>query len=459
MARKPKIKPVNRSLSTDKKRSADRCGEGQYTEGHPPSLVAGGPINKTVVGDSVSEKIPTDDTALFERARMQWHFGDWESLAAIDWESIERHPQRAQLALLTSTAHQQLGNTANARRHAFQARDWGCDKRQLAQVLISCVHNTLARVAATRGEGQRALHHFSQAVEGVGGDSRLACQARSVREATRLNLLDQAALMIRSQEHSNTGTFSGKPLLELPSTPSVLDESEDALTGTFHAVSTQEAINLDRCVIVIAGMRHSGSTALFNLVRLALEHKGVQFTSLYSEGQNSESINDPSQGTLLIKTHELRDDVITRADVVLTTRRDLRDTVASAKRREFPLLKRLGDASEYAKYNRALHDIWLPYSDYEFVYESYMANPLVEARRLLTFIGIGGVDVEAIHESLSSLPTDQYGTTLLSPLHVTDPLHVMSFRDTLNENQLSRINTDNAGWLQRYGYEPTTVMP
>lgn len=392
---------------------------------------------------------------------MQWHFGDWESLASLDWESIERHPQRAELALLTSTAHQQLGNTANARRHAFQARDWGCDKRQLARILISCVHNTLARAAATRGEERRALHHFSQSVDGVGGDSRLACQARSVREVTRLNLLDQAALMIRSREHPGTGTSLGKPLLGLPSAENsaVLDGPGSALRAAFHAASTRATINLDRCVIVIAGMRHSGSTALFNLVRLALEHKGVQFTSLYSEGKSGESINDPAPGTLLIKTHELRDDVITRADVIITTRRDLRDTVASAKRRDFPLLKRLGDASEYAKYNRALHDIWLPYSNYEFVYEAYIADPLGESRRLLDFIGMGEMDVETIHERVSSLPTDQYGTTLLSPLHVTDPLRVMSFHNTLSEAQLSRINTDNAAWLRRYGYESARVMP
>src|SRR3546814_7189171 len=38
-----------------------------------------------------------------------------------------------------------------------------------------------------------------------------------------------------------------------------------------------------RGAMVIAGMCHSGSTALFNIVRLALNQRGVELDLLYSE--------------------------------------------------------------------------------------------------------------------------------------------------------------------------------
>src|SRR3546814_18244817 len=108
---------------------------------------------------------------------------------------------------------------------------------------------------------------------------------------------------------------------------------------------------LDMCSsYLIAGMRHSGSTALFNFVILALKQRGVDFASFYSEAAQAERLHDPDCPLLLIKTHEFRDDVASRASMVITTRRDLRDTVASAQRRKFTTYERLNGAVESAQY-------------------------------------------------------------------------------------------------------------
>src|SRR3546814_701454 len=53
---------------------------------------------------------------LLENARMQWQFGDWESLVKLDPGTLEKHPDRAKLALLAASAHQQLNDHAAARR-------------------------------------------------------------------------------------------------------------------------------------------------------------------------------------------------------------------------------------------------------------------------------------------------------------------------------------------------------
>src|SRR3546814_20269650 len=67
------------------------------------------------------------------------------------------------------------------------------------QLLGSGIHNSLGRAAALTHEGARALAHFRSAVEGVSGDARLACQARSVREVTRLGMYRDAGKWIEQQ--------------------------------------------------------------------------------------------------------------------------------------------------------------------------------------------------------------------------------------------------------------------
>lgn len=208
-----------------------------------------------------------------------------------------------------------------------------------------------------------------------------------------------------------------------------------------------------RVTVVIAGMRHSGSTALFNIVRGALDTAQLRFESFYSEGAGKELLDDPGQELLLIKTHEFRDDVASRATVVLNTRRDLRDTVASAKRREFPLLQRVGGVVEYAKYNRALHEMWFPRGDYEFIYEDYITHPERETRRVLEFLGLGLVDAVQISRDVQNLPTNQYNKLLLSPTHITDPERILSYRDSLTAEEIRGIQVNHGGWLRRHGYE------
>jgi hypothetical protein len=128
--------------------------------------------------------------------------------------------------------------------------------------------------------------------------------------------------------------------------------------------------------------------------------------------------------------------------------------VASAVRRDFAMVGRLGGGVEYAKYNKSLHDMWLPLSDYEFIYEDYMQEPVKIVREVLKVIGINVEDLaNKIHKQVSELRTDQYRTTLLSPTHITDPARQYTFRDTLDDSEIEKINSDNQVWLSRHGYK------
>lgn len=69
------------------------------------------------------------DEDLLERARTQWQFGDWESLANLQRDTLQHHPDRAKLALLAAAGQQQLGNTEQARQFTRLATQWGASKK------------------------------------------------------------------------------------------------------------------------------------------------------------------------------------------------------------------------------------------------------------------------------------------------------------------------------------------
>ena len=133
--------------------------------------------------------VPYDEN-LLERARTQWQFGDWESLAKLDRETIQHHPDRAKLALLAASGRLQVGDVSEAGELIGQAQDWGVSKKNLAQILIAGVHNSLGRADALAGQHRSALQHFKNAISiGVpGADRRLVTQARINEQYSQIGL-------------------------------------------------------------------------------------------------------------------------------------------------------------------------------------------------------------------------------------------------------------------------------
>lgn len=133
--------------------------------------------------------VPYDEN-LLERARTQWQFGDWESLAQIDRNTLQHHPDRAKLALLAAAGQLQTDNITQSRQLIRLAQDWGIGKKLITQLLLASVHNSLGRAAAAVGNQARAFKHFEGAiVVGMpGSDTRLLVQARMGEQIQQLNL-------------------------------------------------------------------------------------------------------------------------------------------------------------------------------------------------------------------------------------------------------------------------------
>ena len=289
-----------------------------------------------------------------------------------------------------------------------------------------------------------------------------------------VNRLSEAGLLDRNLTHHLCSNLLLKAIENLPKTRNLAEGNTSELIDKhiaiikymrdYAAVAIQENNNdgnkmLNRLTlhsanptILIAGMRHSGSTALFNIVRIGFELSGKEVIGSYSEHSN---IDDMTKGTSTVnitKIHEYRADHCQRADLIITTRRDLRDTVASAKRRGFYLIKNVGGDVQYAAYNRSLHEAWHDKSDYEMSYDDLMSNPVQTIKNIFALLGINQSLADQVAKLIKELPTNNYSKTLLSDTHITDPKHILTFRESLESNDIKSINERNEDWLEYYSY-------
>ena len=142
--------------------------------------------------DAASHLVPYDEN-LLERARTQWQFGDWQSLANLDRDTLQHHPERAKLILLAAAGRLQIGKGSEARQYIRLAQDWGCSKKHISQILIAGVHNSIGRAAALGNQRLRALQHFENAITigTPGSESRLLTQARTNEQLSQLDDLNR----------------------------------------------------------------------------------------------------------------------------------------------------------------------------------------------------------------------------------------------------------------------------
>jgi len=135
--------------------------------------------NSDVVAEGLTTLIQYDEN-LLERARMQWQFGDWVSLARLDCENLQDHPDRSKLVLLAAAGHIQLGAIRQANKYLRMAHDWGCDTGLISQILIAGTHNSIGRAYAVLGQTERAVQHIKLAIEAgtPGADTNLLLPIR-----------------------------------------------------------------------------------------------------------------------------------------------------------------------------------------------------------------------------------------------------------------------------------------
>lgn len=410
----------------------------------------------------LEESKETIDDRQLARAKLQWYLGDWEALASIKVDDAVPH-QYGLLCLMKAAGLQQTGDLNGTLEFATLAKSNNVDSQLLREVLVGGLYHTLGRIHTIQGEFEKAKVKISKGLCLVKKveDVESGILSRFAREASLHGNSDLAIGMIKKHlptkihalrpselsKRLNELTLSISALKSKSSKPLSLDNHRKMITPGDILLNRAE-----RTIILIAGMRHSGSTLLFNIVRVASELAGLSVKGAYSEKiESTKELADSCQ-VLLIKTHEYRDDIADISNFTLTTIRDLRDTVASAKRRKFAMLDRVGGVVEYAKFNRALHDSWYKKSDFVFEYEAFMYKPFHIIQQVLSALELDGSLADEIYKRVTSLPKDNYALTLLSDTHITDPKRESTYATTLSPECIEKIESHHRGWLDLYGY-------
>ena len=202
--------------------------------------------------------------------------------------------------------------------------------------------------------------------------------------------------------------------------------------------------------IVICGMTRAGSTVLYNIVRLAYISLKKDFYSNFITDYIKYIKENPSE-THIIKTHAFHKSLM-GADIYLTAKRDIRDVLASNKRRRKLLIEdgireSFFDFKKCAISNVSYYDKWKDYSDHEFVYEEYCKNPIDEIKKVLLVLDIGCCCEKFIYNELQQMKdgTRKYrnvnGPDCFLLHHITDG-RVSSYKETLTKEEIDYLENE-----------------
>jgi hypothetical protein len=211
--------------------------------------------------------------------------------------------------------------------------------------------------------------------------------------------------------------------------------------------------------ILVAGIPRSGSTRLYNIIRLILLQK-FSFESLHCGWHDKFDLQKAGVHNI-IKLHYFDQKWCDWADVIFTTKRDLRDVAASSLEFHKHRGRVYGDEVllNFLHAVIAMHDLWGVYSDYELVYEEYGRFGLRDIMNVSEKLGLFDTNyghvldgVEEIKKN-SVLERDQYDwVTLMSHYHISENTN-LHFSERLSEDQTKLINDNFGHWLLDNGYK------
>ncbi|NJK64942.1 MAG: sulfotransferase domain-containing protein [Synechococcaceae cyanobacterium SM2_3_1] len=206
-------------------------------------------------------------------------------------------------------------------------------------------------------------------------------------------------------------------------------------------------------LIACAGLPRSGSTWLYNVVRLLLSTDGASVSGAFIDKYDS---SDPAE-IHVIKTHEFKPWLAEQANLILASRRDLRDIVASLiRKRWISPAQAIDYIGPYVQH----YEFWRSIAVYELVYESMIEDQLQEILTLSEILGVecNSQILERICEAVAAIGQSerQIGSgwdqeTLIHPQHITDG-RAGSYQETLDSDLISSINYNFGDWLKYYGY-------
>ncbi|WP_425395009.1 hypothetical protein [Aeoliella sp.] len=203
--------------------------------------------------------------------------------------------------------------------------------------------------------------------------------------------------------------------------------------------------------VVSAGLMRSGSTWLYNALRLILS-KGTN-RRLKADLYHQRKWKNVKHG--LVKAHEFHIHLADKADFVFTSHRDIRDACASLSR--FQPNRHPGAVIAKITEQFQHYQKWAQIADYDMQYEHMLEDPLQVLDQLASRLKLPHVDILAIYQELTAIAPPPPETraedpqTLLWPNHITDG-RAGKFAETLDDDFVQIIEHRFGAWLRANGY-------
>jgi hypothetical protein len=209
--------------------------------------------------------------------------------------------------------------------------------------------------------------------------------------------------------------------------------------------------------IVICGMRQSGSTAFYNIIRFAYM---LQDISIYGSPHNKYDPNN-SSSVHVRKAHEYIGKIKKWGDLCMVTKRDPRDCLISARKKKHKFNGNEG-LLEYCGNAIRSYEDWKPHSKYIFHYEKFKNNSIDVINEVIDVLGFqGDVDVNKIYDYINkikdmnkqTLMSEDYKETLLKPKFITNNGKIGGYKNFMTQDEIKLFNSNFGDWLEKEGYE------
>ncbi len=204
-----------------------------------------------------------------------------------------------------------------------------------------------------------------------------------------------------------------------------------------------------------AGIPRSGSTWLYNAVRLLLQRAHNEDDVYGTWIERYDAAN--AAPWHVVKVHHADEALAWRAACVLTSRRDLRDIAASAWKRNW-----ISDAASTLAFLDSVvaqHAFWKQRAAHEMAYESMRSEPRCEVAAIARALSLA-LDDRAIDDTLHAIEAlghDDSSAEDFDPSNLMHKGHIMDGRvgyhaQTLPAELLATINNRYADWLRSHEY-------
>lgn len=205
--------------------------------------------------------------------------------------------------------------------------------------------------------------------------------------------------------------------------------------------------------VLVCGMGRAGSTAVFNIVKILLSEKYGDIYACHESNydkKNQKKVN-------LLKTHNK--DYDGWADIIITTRRDIRDVMASFK--QFHSTYKPANAAKWAKTFINWHQKWFDKSNYEVVYEEFMSDRNKIIDEIANILNVESYNITHINDKIDELKEIKVTKklsfdkdTLIHKKHISKHKgKVNIYNQILNKNEINSIISVSEEWLKKFNYE------